>query len=132
MEEKKLETGMKAVHEIMVTEDVTAAKVGSGLLPVFATPSMIALIELTACELISPYLDEGITTVGTLINVRHVSATPIGMKVRAEAELTVIDGRRYEFGVKVYDDAGLIGEGTHERFAVKSDRFMEKAEAKKG
>ena len=126
-----LSVGMKAERSMTVTEDVTAAKVGSGLLPVFSTPSMIALIELTACSLIEPYLEDGVTTVGTLVNVRHLSATPVGMDVRCEAELTELDGRRYVFSVKVFDAAGLVGEGVHERFSVKSSRFMEKAEAKK-
>ena len=126
-----LSPGLTSTRTLTVTPDVTADAVGSGLLPVFSTPSMIALIELAASELVQPYLDEGVTTVGTEISIKHLSATPVGMTVRAEAELTEIDGRRYVFAVRAYDDAGLIGEGRHERFAVKSARFMEKAEAKK-
>lgn len=126
-----LSPGLTSTRTLTVTPDVTADAVGSGLLSVFSTPSMIALIELAASELVQPYLDEGVTTVGTEICVKHLSATPVGMTVRAEAELTEIDGRRYVFTVRAYDDAGLIGEGRHERFAVKSARFMEKAEAKK-
>ncbi|MBQ7720756.1 MAG: thioesterase, partial [Clostridia bacterium] len=83
-----LSPGLKSTRTLTVTPDVTADAVGSGLLPVFSTPSMIAFIELAASELVQPYLDEGVTTVGTEISVKHLSATPVGMTVRAEAELT--------------------------------------------
>lgn len=127
---KEINIGAKAEHKMTVTPDVTAEKVGSGLLPVFATPSMIALVELTACELLAPYLPDGITSVGTAVNIKHLSATPVGREVRCECELKETDGRRFLFYAKVYDEAGLIGEGEHERYTVKSERFMEKTLAK--
>ena len=127
---KEINIGAKAEHKMTVTADVTAEKVGSGLLPVFATPSMIALVELTACELLAPYLADGITSVGTMVNIKHLSATPVGMEVRCECELKETDGRRFLFYARVYDEAGMIGEGEHERYTVKSERFMEKALAK--
>lgn len=127
---KEMNIGAKAEHKMTVTPDVTAKKVGSGLLPVFATPSMIALVELTACELLAPYLPDGITSVGTAVNIKHLSATPVGMEVRCECQLKETDGRRFLFYARVCDEAGLIGEGEHERYTVKSERFMEKTLAK--
>ena len=84
----------------------------------------------TACDSVIPYLEEGWGTVGTKVEISHVAATPIGMTVRCESELTLVDGRRLEFTVKAYDDAGLIGEGTHERFLVNNEKFQKKADAK--
>ena len=126
----ELTKGIVGTKELTVTKDKTAAAVGSGLLDVFATPQMIALMEATASESVAPYLDEGSTSVGTLVNVSHVAATPVGMKVRCESELTEVDGRKLTFTVKAYDNAGLIGEGTHERFIVFSEKFMAKTLAK--
>ena len=91
---------------------------------------MILLIEAAAAELAAPHLDEGCTTVGTKLDVEHLSATPLGMEVRAEAKLVEIDRRRLVFEVAVYDNAGLIGQGKHERFIVASEKFMAKAQAK--
>jgi predicted thioesterase len=105
---------------------------GSGTLPVFATPSMIALMENTAYRSVAPYLEPGQSTVGTSIQVRHTSATPVGMEVRCEAELVEVDRKRLVFSVKAYDAAGLIGEGTHERFIVEDQRFLSKAQGKLG
>ncbi len=116
---------------VTVTESNTADALGSGLLPVFATPSMIALMENASAKCAEPLLGEGETTVGTELNVKHVSATPIGMEVRCESTLTAADGRRLTFAVRAYDECGLIGEGTHERFIVKSERFLSKANAKR-
>ncbi|MDD5922373.1 MAG: thioesterase family protein [Eubacteriales bacterium] len=127
----ELKTGIKGSAEEMVTEENTAAKVGSGLLPVYATPSMIALIEKAAHTSIADGLEDGQGTVGTLMNVKHLSATPIGMKITAETELVEVDRRRLVFSVKAYDEAGLIGEGTHERFIIYNDKFLAKAESKK-
>ena len=126
-----LETGIKHTQEIIVTEDLTADKIGSGKLPVYATPQMIALAENTASDSVAPYLAEGEGTVGTLVNIRHVSATPVGMKVRCETTLAEIVRKRLVFSVEVYDEAGLIGEGTHERFIIQNEKFMAKTEAKK-
>lgn len=126
----ELTKGIVGNKELTVTMDKTAAAVGSGLLDVFATPQMIALMEATASESIASYLDAGCSSVGTLVNVSHVAATPVGMKVRCESKLTEVDGRKLTFAVKAYDECGLIGEGTHERFIIFSEKFMAKTNAK--
>ncbi len=126
-----LETGIKGSQEVTVTEENTAIAMGSGTLKVFATPAMIALMEKTAWESVAPHLAEGEGTVGTQLNVAHLSATPLSMAVRCESELIEIDGRKLVFKVAAYDDAGLIGEGTHERFIVKNEKFQAKADGKK-
>ena len=126
----ELTKGIIGKKELTVTMDKTAAAVGSGLLDVFATPQMIALMEATASESVAPHLDEGSTSVGTLVNVSHVAATPVGMTVRCESELIEFEGRKLVFTVKAYDECGLIGEGSHERFIVFSEKFMAKTNAK--
>ncbi len=127
----ELTAGIKGEQTIIVEKDQTAAAIGSGTLEVFATPFMIALMENTALKSVAPYLADGQGTVGTLVNVTHVSATPIGMKVCCETELTEVDRRRLVFRVKASDECGLIGEGMHERFIVDCYRFMQKTQAKK-
>ena len=123
-----LETGIKGRQDDVVTEDKLARNVGSGLVRVYATAMMIALTEKAAVLSVEPFLEEG--TVGTLVNMSHVSATPLGMKVWAETELVEIDRRKLTFKVAAYDERGLIGEGTHERFIIDNRRFQEKAESK--
>jgi predicted thioesterase len=125
-----LETGIKGKNEITVTQDKTAKAMCSGALDVYATPAMIALMENTAFESVAPYLEPGSGTVGTALNVKHVSATPVGMKVTCETELVKVDGRALTFSVKAYDEAGLIGEGEHERFIIYEEKFQAKADAK--
>ena len=125
-----IETGIKGHKEQIVTPEMSAARVGSGLVDVFATPMLVALVEQTRYESVLPHLDEGQGTVGTLVNVSHLSATPIGKRVWCDSELTEVDRRRLVFSVKAYDEAGLIGEGTHERFIIDSAKFMEKLKAK--
>jgi predicted thioesterase len=125
-----IETGIKGHKEQIVTPEMSAARVGSGLVDVFATPMLVALVEQTCYESVLPYLDEGQGTVGTLVNVSHVSATPIGRRVWCDSELTEVDRRRLVFSVKAYDEAGLIGEGTHERFVIDTAKFMEKLNSK--
>ena len=98
--------------------------------PVFATPAMIALMENTAFESVASELEEGSGTVGTALDIKHVSATPVGMKVTCESELVKVDGRALTFSVKAFDEAGLIGEGTHERFIVFEEKFQKKADDK--
>lgn len=122
--------GIKEVCIEKVTEEKTAAAVGSGTLPVYASPAMAALIEKTCMRCAAKELEKGMTTVGISLNLRHLSPTPIGMLVRCESELVEIDRRRLKFAVKVYDEADLIGEGIHERFAVDSEAFTAKANAK--
>ena len=118
------------MREIMisqkVTEELTALSAGSGSLRVLATPALIAFMEGAACELLAPLLDEGVTTVGTMIAVEHKAATPVGSTVTVRAVLTQIDGRKYCFELSAEDEAGIVAEGRHERFAVYSDRFMQK------
>ena len=125
-----MEIGIRGTCETTVTEQNTAAAVGSGALSVFSTPSMIALIEEAAWKSVQSALEEGQATVGTKLQIEHLSATPSGMKVRAETVLTQIDGRRLVFSAEVYDEAGLIGKGVHERFIVYGKRFEEKARSK--
>lgn len=122
-----MQTGTKHEVKITVTPEVTAASVKSGSLQVFATPSMVALMEQAAAELCQKELGEGLTTVGTALNIQHLAATYVGVEVRAVATLLSFDGRKAEFEVEAYDNAGLIGKGTHERFTVKIDKFMQKA-----
>lgn len=119
--------GMKHEVSIVVTEEVTAGKMKSGSLPVLATPFMVALMEQAAAELCEKFTPEGISTVGTALNIRHLAPTPVGGNVRVVAELLSFDGRKAEFKVEAFDDCGLIGDGTHERFTIKADKFMEKA-----
>ena len=122
--------GMKGQAETIVERSLTAMEAGSGTLPVFATPWMCALMEKAAWTALSPALAEGESTVGTKLNISHLSATPIGLKVWAECEVTGVDGKRIEFKVSAYDEKGLIGEGTHERFIITNDRFMARAAKK--
>lgn len=125
-----LEAGIKGEQKVEVVYENTATAVGSGVLEVFATPCMIALMEKTACDSVIPYLEEGDGSVGTELNIRHVAATPIGMTVRCESELVEVDGRRLVFDVKAYDEVGLIGEGRHERFIVNNEKFQNKTNKK--
>ncbi len=125
-----LREGIKGSKEIVVTDVLTAAKVGSGTLAVYATPAMISLMENTAYESVAQYLEDGCGTVGTSLNVKHVAATPVGMKVTCETELLKIEGRALTFEVKAYDECGLIGEGIHERFIITEEKFLNKTNDK--
>ena len=122
--------GMKIRVEEIVTEQNTSICAGSGTLPVFATPFMCALMEKAAWMAIAPALNEGDSSVGTKLNISHLSATPVGLKVWAESEVTAVDGKRIEFKVTAGDEKGLIGEGTHERFIVTDERFLARAAKK--
>ena len=126
-----MQIGITGKQTITVTEEKTAQAMGSGTLLVFATPAMIALMENTAYKSVADELEEGAGTVGTLMNVKHVAATPVGMEVTCETKLIEVDRKRLVFEVKAYDAAGVIGEGTHERFIIDNERFLAKAEAKK-
>lgn len=129
--EIKMEVG--TVHEINATveENMTAEKMKSGSLPVLATPCMIALMEQASAELCQQFLPDGISTVGTMVNIQHLAATSLGAPVRTVATLTAFDGRKASFDVVSYDNAGVIGKGTHERFTIKVDSFMKKAADRK-
>lgn len=123
--------GMTAILTEKVNETNTAKVIGSGSLPVYGTPAMIALIERSAVELLSGNLPEGATTVGTKLEINHVSATPVGMNVVCQCTLTKVDRRKLVFDVEVKDEAGVIGNGTHERFLVDAEPFLAKANGKK-
>ena len=122
--------GMKGRAEAEVNDQNTAMSAGSGTLPVFATPWMCALMEKASWTAVAPALAQGESTVGTKLNISHLSATPVGLKVWAESEVTAVDGNRIELKVAAYDEKGLIGEGTHERFIVTDQRFLDKAARK--
>jgi len=125
-----LTIGISGRKDTVVSEENVASTVGSGLVPVFATPMMISLVECAAADSVQSYLEEGQTTVGTLVNMTHVSATPLGMKVWAKTILLAIDRKRLVFEVKAYDERGLIGEGMHERFIVDKDKFLARTNSK--
>ena len=123
----EIKPGMKGEAGSLVEREDTAQVVGSGDLLVYATPCMAALMEGAACEAIAPALPEGKTTVGTELNIRHLSATPVGLEVRAEAEVTEVEGNTITFSVTAYDEAGKIGEGIHKRVVVTAQKFLDKA-----
>lgn len=127
---KNIQTGISGTAEITVSENELAVNVGSGSLKVFATPCMVALMEKASCACLSEYMEDDETTVGTEMNVKHISATPEGMKVTAESVLTEINGREFIFSVKAYDETVLIGEGTHKRFLVRGEKFTQKTYSK--
>ncbi len=128
-----LNKGIIGKEELIVTEENTAKAVGSGGLEVFATPALIALAEKTAFQSVAEHLEEGQSTVGTHIDIKHIAATPVGMKVTCETELIELDSenpRRLVFSVNIYDEVEKIAEGTHERFIIYSERFQNKANGK--
>lgn len=122
--------GMKGTVQTVAEREDTALEVGSGSLLVYATPCMVALMEGAACEAIAEGLGENETTVGTALNIEHTSATPVGLEVRAEAEVTAVEGKVITFTVRAFDEAGEIGHGTHTRVMVQSQRFLDRAYAK--
>ena len=122
--------GLKGRAETVVSDANTAQAACSGALPVFGTPFMCALMEEAAWKSIAPHLEPGQSTVGTRLDISHDSATPVGMKVWAESEVTEADGKRLVLKVAAYDERGLIGQGTHERFIITSERFLAKTARK--
>ncbi len=126
----EIQPGVTGEKRVAVTTENTAITMGSGTLKVFATPAMIALVEGCCAESVEELLDEGITSVGTNVTIDHLSASPIGASVVCKSKLTAFDGRQLDFEVEVFDNAGLIGKGTHTRFTVKADSFQKKADAK--
>ena len=123
----EITVGMRGEVFTTAEREDTAKEVGSGDLLVYSTPCMVALMEGAACEAIAEALSENQTTVGTALNIEHVSATPVGLDVRAEAEVTAVDGKVITFRVKAFDEAGEIGHGTHKRVIVNSQKFLERA-----
>lgn len=125
-----IEIGKKFEIKILVSENDTAKAVGSGTLEVLATPRMIALMEEAAYKCIADDLEEGTSSVGTLMSVEHLSATPVGMEAYAVAEVSAVEGRKVFFTVEAYDEKGIIGKGTHDRFIVFSEKFVNKTYSK--
>ena len=119
--------GLKAEVSTVVEREDTAAEVGSGDLLVYATPCMAALMEGAACEALVDVIKEGQTTVGIELNLQHTSATPVGLEVRAVAEVTAVDGKVITFEIHAFDEAGEIGKATHKRVLVNSQKFLDKA-----
>lgn len=126
----EIPVGTKHEESVMVDKSNIASAVGSGLVDVFATPMMVALLELAAARAVEPYLDPGMVTVGTHIDVEHSGATPIGMKVTATATVAAVDRKRIDFDIVVTDEVAEVGRGKHTRFAVDKAKFTEKAQAK--
>lgn len=125
-----LESGIKGIQKTEVTETNSALAMGSGNLKVFATPAMIALMEETAWKSVAPHLEEGSSTVGTSLKIQHTAASPLGMSITCESELVSVDGRKLVFHITAKDEAGLIGEGEHERFIVNAEKFQAKTDSK--
>ena len=126
----EISVGLKGEAFNLVEKEDTADFVGSGSLLVYATPCMVALMEGAACEAIEGALEEGTTTVGMELNISHLSATPVGLEVRAEAEVTAVEGKVITFSLTAYDEVGKIGEGTHKRCIVNSQKFLDKTYSK--
>ena len=122
----EIKVGLKAEVSTVVEREDTALEVGSGSLLVYATPCMVALMEGAACEAIADCLSDTKTSVGTELNISHLSATPVGLEVRAEAEVTAVDGNTITFQVTAFDEAGKIGEGIHKRVVVTAQKFLDK------
>jgi predicted thioesterase len=123
---KTIPTGHTCEYAENVTQDKLASSVGSGLLQVYSTPSMIALMERTASTALQPFLDEGENSVGTEVNIRHLKATPEGMQVRCVAEVKEVEGRKVVFSLEASDEKGIIGSGVHTRFVIDTERFLAK------
>ena len=115
---------------MLVTEANSAAVMGSGTLPVFATPALVALMEQAAMSSVLDALEEGMGSVGTQMCVKHVSATPLGMKVTCESELVAVEGRKLVFKIVASDACGVVGEAEHERFIIQNEKFMAKTNGK--
>lgn len=131
MEKLALEPGLAGEASVEVTPELTAAALRCGIVPVFSTPMLVALLEAAAVHAVEGRLEEGQTTVGTVVNVQHLAATPVGMTVYARAVLTAVDGRRLEFEVSAWDDVERVAAGTHQRFILNQARFEERARAKR-
>lgn len=126
-----MEIGIKGKQTVTVDGTNTARAMGSGTLDVFATPSMVALMEETAWKSVEGELEEGSGTVGISLEVTHDAPTPVGMNVTCESELVEIDGRKLSFKIRAYDEKGEIGTAYHRRFIINEEKFLEKAEGKK-
>jgi predicted thioesterase len=125
-----LSAGMAGTAADKVTNENTAVKFGSGTVKVYATPAMVGLMEKAAINCVDDKLPAGYASVGTKVEIRHLAATPVGMDVKAEAELIEIDGFKLKFKITAYDSMEKIGEGTHSRYVIKLEEFLKKTEAK--
>ena len=125
-----LTPGLTGRTELVVREEHTAPRVGSGLVHVLATPVMINLMEAAALDAVENLIPAGNQSLGTHLDVRHIAATPVGMRVRATARLLSVDGRTLEFQVEAHDERGLIGDGSHTRLVVNVARFDQRVQAK--
>lgn len=126
----EITVGMKGSVSTLVEREDTALEVGSGSLLVYATPCMVALMEGAACEAIAQAISEDKTSVGISLNISHISATPVGLEVHAEAEVTEVEGSVITFNVTAFDEKGKIGEGTHKRAVITTQKFLDKTYAK--
>lgn len=126
----EVKIGMKGEAATLAEREDTALEVGSGSLLVYATPCMAALMEAAACDAIKDGLNETETSVGTELIIQHLSATPVGLEVRAEAEVTAVEGKAITFTLRAFDEAGEIGKGTHTRVVVNSQKFLDRTYAK--
>lgn len=125
-----ISVGMRGEVATLVEREDTALEVGSGSLLVYATPCMVALMEGAACEAISGALSDDKTSVGISLDISHLSATPVGLEVRAEAEVIAVEGSTITFQLTAYDEAGKIGEGIHKRAVITTQRFLDKVYSK--
>lgn len=129
--ELQLQTGLKGETSEQVTTENTAVRYGSGSLQVYATPAMIGLLEAASLAAVEPHLPPGLSTVGIAVNISHIAATPVGMHVRATAELIEIAGKKLSFRVEAFDEKEKIGEGTHQRYIIDIQKFLQKTESKR-
>ena len=126
----EISIGLKGEVCTLVEPEDTALSVGSGSLRVYATPCMAALMEGAACEALEGLLTDDQTTVGTELNIKHLSATPVGLEVKAQATVTAVEGKIISFALEAFDEAGKIGEGTHKRAIISAQRFLDKTYSK--
>jgi predicted thioesterase len=126
----RLHPGLEGHAELVVADEHTAPRIGSGRVRVLATPVMINLMEAAALAAAEDLIPAGHQSLGIRLDVRHIAATPVGMRVRATARLTAVEGRTLTFAVEAYDDKDLIGDGTHQRIVVNVERFDQRAQAK--
>ena len=126
----EITVGLKGEASNLVEREDTAAEVGSGSLLVYATPCMVALMEGAACNALEGVLPEDKTSVGIELSISHIAATPVGMEVSAEAEITAVEKNILTYTVTAYDETGKIGEGTHKRAVITAQKFLDKVYAK--
>lgn len=127
---KNMPLGAQGTARVVVTSETLASRTGSGGVDVFSTPNLVLLMEEAAVEAVRDFLDPGETSVGALVNIRHLAPTPAGMTITATARLSHVDGRRLVFQVEAHDGVDRVGEGVHERFIISTDRFISRAREK--